>query len=101
MEVLTRTNGRELTLAVKGELDHHGARDAMRQIEYALDAALPLTLVLDLSGVSFMDSSGIAVVLRAHRRMATLGGSVRIVGVPPQARRVFDAAGVPRLVTME
>lgn len=101
MEVLTRTNGRELTLAVRGELDHHGARDAMRQIEYALDAALPLTLVLDLSGVSFMDSSGIAVVLRAHRRMATLGGNVRIVGVPPQARRVFDAAGVPRLVTME
>lgn len=101
MEVLTRTNGRELTLAIRGELDHHGARDAMRQIEYALDAALPLTLILDLSGVSFMDSSGIAVVLRAQHRMVPLGGSLRVVGVPTQAKKVFDAAGVARLVTME
>ncbi len=100
MEVLTRTNGRELTLAIRGELDHHGARDAMRQIEYSLDAVLPLSLILDFSGVSFMDSSGIAVVLRAHRRMTSFGGSLTVTGVPPQAKKVFDAAGVPRLVTM-
>ncbi len=78
MEVLTRTNGREMTLAIKGELDHHGARDAMRQIEYSLDAALPSALTLDFSGVSFMDSSGIAVVLRAHRRMASLGAALSL-----------------------
>ena len=99
MEVLTRTNGREMTLAISGELDHHGAHGAMQQIDHALDAALPLTM--DLSGVSFMDSSGIAVVLRAHRRMAALGGSLIVTGVPAQARKVFDAAGVPRLVTMQ
>ena len=98
MEVLTRTNGREMTLAISGELDHHGA---MQQIDHALDAALPLSLTMDLSGVSFMDSSGIAVVLRAHRRMAALGGSLIVTGVPAQARKVFDAAGVPRLVTMQ
>ena len=101
MEVLTRTNGREMTLAISGELDHHGAHGAMQQIDHALDAALPLSLTMDLSGVSFMDSSGIAVVLRAHRRMAALGGSLIVTGVPAQARKVFDAAGVPRLVTMQ
>lgn len=101
MEVLTRTNGREMTLAIRGELDHHGAHDAMRQIEYSLDAALPSTLTLDFSGVSFMDSSGIAVVLRAHRRMTTLGGSLVVTGVGAQAQKVFDAAGVPRLVTIK
>ena len=41
MEVLTRTNGREMTLAISGELDHHGAHGAMQQIDHALDAALP------------------------------------------------------------
>lgn len=101
MEVLTRTNGREMTLAIKGELDHHGAHDAMRQIEYSLDAALPSALTLDFSGVSFMDSSGIAVVLRAHRRMMSLGGSLVVTGVGVQAKKVFDAAGVPRLVTVK
>lgn len=101
MEVLTRTSGREMTLLIRGELDHHGARDAMHQIDYSLDAALPTALTLDLSGVSFMDSSGIAVVLRAHRRMTALGGALTVVGVPAQARKVFDAAGVPRLITMK
>lgn len=101
MEVLTRTNGREVTLFIKGELDHHGAKDAMRQIGYLLDAALPLRLVMDFSGVSFMDSSGIAVVLRAHRHMAALGGSCVVTAVPAQARKVFDAAGLPRMVSFE
>lgn len=101
MEILTKTSGREMTLQIRGELDHHGARDAMRQIEYSLDAALPTALTLELSGVSFMDSSGIAVVLRAHRRMTALGGTLTVTGVPAQAKKVFDAAGLPRLVTIK
>ena len=47
MEVLTRTNGREMTLAISGELDHHGAHGAMQQIDHALDAALPLSLTME------------------------------------------------------
>ena len=76
MEVMAACRDRVLELYLKGELDHHGAHGAMQQIDHALDAALPLSLTMDLSGVSFMDSSGIAVVLRAHRRMAALGGSL-------------------------
>ena len=49
MEVLTRTNGREMTLAISGELDHHGAHGAMQQIDHALDAALPLSMRLKKS----------------------------------------------------
>ena len=101
MEVLTRPNGREMTLAISGELDHHGAHGAMQQIDHALAAALPLSLTMDLSGVSFMESSVIAVALRALRRMAARGGGLIGTGVPAEARKVFDAAGVPRLVTMQ
>ncbi len=100
MEVLTKTNGRELKIMLRGEMDHHGAHDAMEQIEHTLDAALPLSLTLDFSGITFMDSSGIAVVLRAKRRMAALGGSVTLSGIPPQAGKVFEAAGIKRLITM-
>ena len=99
MEVLTRTNGREMTLAISGELDHHGAHGAMQQIDHALDAALPLSMTMDLSGVSFMDSSGIAVVLRAHRRMAALGGSLIVTGVPAQQRTILcDTVFVKRTI---
>ena len=91
---------RNLLLEMKGELDHHGARDALRELELAIDAALPKKLVLDFSGVTFMDSSGIALILRAQQRMQLLDGSLLVRNVPQQARRVLDAAGIGRLVTI-
>ena len=83
-----------------GEIDHHGARNALREMEMAVDAALPKTLMLDMEGVTFMDSSGIALILRAQQRMQLLDGSVVVCNVPAQARRVLDAAGIGRLVTI-
>ena len=100
MELNAKSVDRKLLLELTGEVDHHGARDALRQLELAVDAALPSQLVLDLSGVTFMDSSGIALILRAQQRMQLLDGSVLVCNVPPQARRVLDAAGIGRLVAI-
>ncbi len=94
MEVRTTTKGRVLTVRLQGELDHHAARSAITAVERALDAAMPSALTLDFGEVSFMDSSGIAVAMRAMRRMAALGGTSALVNVPAQAKRVFDAAGI-------
>jgi stage II sporulation protein AA (anti-sigma F factor antagonist) len=58
-------------------------------------------LTLDLSGVTFMDSSGIAVLLRALRRVRELSGSVRVIHVPAQPAKVLRAAGVDRLIKFE
>lgn len=101
MEIEVKSMDRNLLLELHGEVDHHGARDALRQLELAVDAALPRVLVLDLAGVTFMDSSGIALILRAQQRMRLLDGSVVVRSVPPQARRVLDAAGISRLVTIK
>ena len=100
MEIEARTQDRTLLLELSGEIDHHGARNALRELELAVDAALPRRLVLDLSGVTFMDSSGIALILRAQQRMQLLEGAILVRGVPAQARRVLDAAGIGRLVTI-
>ena len=101
MEIISKETGRELTLTLRGELDHHGAKNVMQRMELALDAALPLKLILDFSGVSFMDSSGIAVVMRALKRMRAMGGSAAIKNVPPQAKKVFTAVGIFRIVPLE
>lgn len=101
MEINTKCADRNLLLELSGELDHHGARNAMREMELAVDAALPKTLVLDFSGVSFMDSSGIALILRVQQKMALLDGSLLVCNVPEQARRVLDAAGISRFVTIK
>lgn len=98
MEVISKNKERACTLELRGELDHHSARNAMEQMELVLESEMPKHLVLDFSGVTFMDSSGIAVAVRAQRRMAKLGGSAALRHVPPQAKKVFDAAGITRMV---
>ena len=100
MEIEATSADRNLLLEMKGELDHHGARNALRELELSIDAALPKKLVLDLAGVTFMDSSGIALILRAQQRMQLLDGSLLVRNVPQQARRVLDAAGIGRLGTI-
>ena len=90
-----------LTAAVSGELDHHRAREIMEELDRQIDAALPRKLTLDLSGLTFTDSSGIAVVLRTYRRMRQLQGSMTVVHTPEQAMRVFRAAGLEKLVTFQ
>lgn len=100
MEINAKTTDRNLLLEFSGEMDHHGAADAIREMEQAVDAALPRRLILDLKGVTFMDSSGIALILRAQRMAANLDGSLLVCHVPEQALRVLTAAGIGRLVTI-
>ena len=87
-----------LTVSFDGELDHHAARTAVKAIEESIDEHLPRNLMLDLAGLSFMDSSGIAVILKAYRRMNELGGSLCVENVRRQPLKVLDAAGLGRLV---
>ena len=90
-----------LTIALSGEIDHQVARDMMDTITGAIAERLPARLVLDMSGVTFMDSSGIAVLLRALRQMQHTGGTLHVENIPAQARRVLDAAGVGRLISLD
>lgn len=100
MPVTVTGRGRELTARITGEVDHHGAREIMGTLDREIDAALPRQLSLDLSGVTFMDSSGIAVLLRARRRMGELEGTLTVENIPAQARRVLEAAGIGRIVKL-
>ena len=101
MPVTCREEERCLTAAVAGELDHHGAGSVMEELDRRIDAARPRELTLDLGGLTFTDSSGIAVLLRTHRRMGQVQGAMRVVNAPVQAMRVFRAAGLERIIRFE
>ena len=101
MDIRARDTDRELLLEFSGEMDHHGARNALKEVEIAIDAALPRSRILDFAGVTFMGSSGIALILRSQQRMQLMEGSVVLRNVPEQARRVLDAAGIGRLVSIQ
>lgn len=89
---------RTLTASISGELDHHGAKDIMSELDRRIGQDMPRKLTIDMGGVTFMDSSGIAVLLRAHRRMAQLEGGLTVTNVPQQAQKVFNAAGLGRMI---
>ena len=92
MEIEATSADRNLLLEMKGELDHHGARNALRELELSIDAALPKKLVLDLAGVTFMDSSGIGVLLNRYKQMKA--GHTGFYGACPQVMRVLKVAGI-------
>ena len=98
MNIATAFSDGRLTVSLLGELDQHEARGAMRSLDELLDEYLPRDLVLDLSGLSFMDSSGIALMIRANRRMKNLGGRMWIENPARQPKRVIDTAGIDRLI---
>ena len=90
-------NGR-LTVALSGEIDHHRARSYIDTIAARIDAYTPAECVLDFSEVTFVDSSGIAVVINSMRRMAQIEGELYLSGLGEQPRRVFRTSGIDRLV---
>jgi stage II sporulation protein AA (anti-sigma F factor antagonist) len=88
----------KLSMALSGVLDHHAARDAMRKLTEKIDAYLPRDCVLDMKNMKFMDSSGIALILKAYKRMKEIEGVLRIENVPPQPKRVLSASGIERII---
>lgn len=90
-----------LTVLLSGELDHHAAKNAMREIELKIDTYLPRECVLDFKKLKFMDSSGIALILKTYKRMKELEGSLSVKNVPPQPMRVMDASGIVRLIKIK
>ena len=101
MEIKTKRFDRNLLLELSGEMDHHGARNALKDLERIVDSVLPRNLILDMKAVTFMDSSGIALILRAQQRMQLLDGTIIVRNVPSQAKRVLDAAGIGRLIAIQ
>ena len=91
----------QLTVALTGEIDHHYAKAYIQAIAGKIEAYTPQICILDFQEVTFMDSSGIAVVINTLRQMAKLDGSLALGGLKEQPMRVFRAAGIDKLVKIE
>lgn len=98
MQLEKNRRGRELRVVLSGELDHHNAAIIREEVDRELDGSVKL-LTLDMSGITFMDSSGIGVVLGRYRRMSESGGEAQngrhehICGKDTQNGRRTGAAG--------
>ena len=98
MNIQTYMESGKLILELVGELDHHAAGEIMTAIESKIDRYLPRDCVLDLKKLTFMDSSGIAVIIKTYKRMQEIGGRTCVDNVPVQPMKVLDASGIERII---
>ena len=101
MTVSTSFSAGRLTVYLGGELDQHEAQQTSACIAELVDDYLPRDCVLDLSALSFMDSSGIAVIVKANRHVKTIGGRLWVENAANQVLRVIDASGLDRMIPVE
>ena len=91
----------KLTIALTGEIDHHCAKSYIQAICAKIEAYTPQLCVLDFGEVTFVDSSGIAVVINALRFMTQIEGKLILTGIGQQPMRVFRASGIDKLVEIK
>ncbi len=101
MSVEINVTGEVVTAYISGELDHHSARGIREDIDAAVEMNMPTLLILDFSGVNFMDSSGIGLVMGRYRLLSKTGASLHICGASPQIYKVFKLAGIEKLAKLE
>lgn len=95
---VTKNDETTITAAITGEIDHHSARWLRMDIDTAISDNAPKTLRLDFDGVTFMDSSGVGLVMGRHKNMKEIGGKVELVNMPEYIERVMCLAGMNKLL---
>lgn len=84
-------------LEVTGELDHHTAKLLTRAVEEAPFGEQGV--VIDLSGMTYCDSTGITVLITAYHRAEAAGSPLRLAGVSADQMRVFQVVGLDQVFT--
>lgn len=101
MSIRISVKGEVVTAFLEGELDHHSAREMRQAIDSAIELNIPTLLVLDFSAVTFMDSSGIGLVMGRYRNLARTGAELHITGTSPNITKVMRLAGIEKLAKMD
>ncbi|MBP2032478.1 stage II sporulation protein AA (anti-sigma F factor antagonist) [Clostridium algifaecis] len=90
----------KLIVHMIGELDHHSAEEVRNKIDDRLDRDNFNKLILDFSSVSFMDSSGIGVVIGRYKKLNSKAGSICIARVNDSVKRVFELSGMFKIIKL-
>ncbi|MCL2858033.1 MAG: STAS domain-containing protein [Oscillospiraceae bacterium] len=90
-----------MTAHLLGDIDHHSSREIREEIDERAGRAHPSRLVMDFRDVTFMDSSGIGLVMGRYALMQELEGELVVENMPEHIKRVMKLAGLDRLANME
>lgn len=98
MDISCYARNHNLIVEIDGDIDHHSAEIIRDKLEREFARAGAKNIIFDFTKVSFMDSSGIGMVLGRYRALEKLGGAVAVAGVSAEASRVFELSGLHKLI---
>lgn len=90
----------KLVVHMMGELDHHSAEEVRTKIDDRLDRNKNKLLILDFADVTFMDSSGIGVVIGRYKKLTIKGGNVFVTNVNSSIKKVFELSGMFKIIKL-
>jgi stage II sporulation protein AA (anti-sigma F factor antagonist) len=95
-----KTKRQRDTLVVypQGELDHHSALELREELDALIRDEQIQKLVFDMRDLTFMDSSGIGVLIGRYRILSRRGGSVSVCNMSPQVDKLFTLSGLHRII---
>lgn len=90
-----------LEIKLVGEIDHHSAVSVRGDIDELVFETRAKKLVLDLSEISFMDSSGLGLIMGRYSLIKELGGTLILRSPTPAATKILSLAGMERVLKIE
>lgn len=90
-----------LTIKLTEEIDQHQVDKMRRDIDNEIERYNPRKVIFDFSNISFMDSSGIGMVLGRYKLTKMLNGDFEIINVNSRMRKIFDMSGVARIIKIK
>ena len=93
--------GTVLKIKLRGEIDHHSAVAVRTAIDDMIRSKRPCELVVDMSAVDFMDSSGLGLIMGRYALMKEIGGLLRVADPSPATEKIMKLAGMERIIRIE
>nr|WP_216367074.1 anti-sigma F factor antagonist [Geobacillus sp. MR] len=90
-----------LIVRLSGELDHHTAEELREKVTDVLENRTVRHIVLNLGQLTFMDSSGLGVILGRYKQIKNVGGQMVVCAVSPTVKRLFDMSGLFKIIRFE
>lgn len=87
-----------VVIRLKGELDHHAVEQIRNEIESRLEMNRYRGLVISFSGIDFMDSSGLGLILGRYRTMTQHQGKMALCEVSPALQKLFELSGILKII---
>lgn len=100
MEVKLLGEKKALLVKVQGELDHHMAAKIKEEVDNKMRSSNAINVIFDFSDLTFMDSSGIGVIMGRYKKVRTLGGRVIACGVNAQILRILEMSAVDKIIKL-